>query len=546
MHVTDAKGADAFAALRDERRHTAAFSLDGAQPQRVDPETAAKRILAHALASDVMPELNAPKAAGTESDFKSLGVETVPLTGTTIVKFRQQVQGIPVYSSLVRVELDGNNEVVSLNASMAQPDVPSLVAKISPEDALKRAGAEAGYGRELPAVTPALHLYLDAAGKWHLAYIMANVRMRETANAPARGGHAHHAPLVFDYVVDARTGSLVAALPRTPSGTGTGVDELGVLQTFGIEANGTTTLLRDTALNIETYDFKWADPKAQARKLPGAIHASPPGWTPAAVSAHANTSAVATFLRDVLKRNNIDGKGGSIVSSVNCIWKQYEDPRGSRNWLNAFWDPDRKQMIYGQATVDDRLRSLASSLDIVAHELFHGVTDHTAKLEYAFEPGALNESYSDIFGVIISNRNEPDLAKWNWLIGDGLSTGLEAFRDFRDPSRLDHPKLMSEYRKMSKSDDYGGVHYNSGIHNFAAYNVITARDAAGNLVLKPEESAAIFYITLTQHLSRQSKFSDSRRGAVIATRSLFRTLSAEEIERRVRAVEAGFDAAEIS
>jgi Zn-dependent metalloprotease len=68
--------------------------------------------------------------------------------------------------------------------------------------------------------------------------------------------------------------------------------------------------------------------------------------------------------------------------------------------------------------------------------LFHGVTENTARLVYVRESGALNESYSDIFGVIVSNAPVSDIGQWNWLIGDGLSSGLEALRDFQDPTRL--------------------------------------------------------------------------------------------------------------
>jgi len=150
MHVTEAKGRGIFEALKAERPAAAAFGLVASQPENLDPESAAKRILEQALASDAAPSLNAPKVGGTESDFKSLGVETVPLTGTSVVKFRQQVKGIPVYGSLVSVELDDNNEVVSLNSNLATPDVSSHLAKVSPQDALKRVASEAGYGRELP------------------------------------------------------------------------------------------------------------------------------------------------------------------------------------------------------------------------------------------------------------------------------------------------------------------------------------------------------------------------------------------------------------
>jgi Zn-dependent metalloprotease len=539
MHITEEKGRRTFAALRADRPASSAFSLVASQPENLDPESAAKRILEHAFASQAMPSLTAPKVDGDESSFKSLGVETVPLTGTKVVKFRQQVKGIPVYGSLVSVELDDNNEMVSINSNMAKPDVASYVARISPLDALKRIATEAGYGRELPDRTPTLNFYLDDKSKWHLAYVVEDVRSRKKGKtSPAK----YENPMVYDYIVDALTGALVAELPRTPTvgdSTDTGVDELGNMKTFGIEIKGSKKTMRDATLNIETYDFAYLDPKMD--KLPGNIVASP--WSPAAVSAHTNAAAVATFLRDVLKRNNIDNMGGRMVSTVNCVVKQYEQPPpGSKIWLNAFWDG--KQMVYGQANFDNKLRSLASSLTVVAHELFHGVTGGTARLAYLGETGALNESYSDIFGTVISNSSEPDIAKWDWLIGDGISTGMEALRDMRDPTRLGQPKLMRNFKNLPDENDYGGVHTNSGIHNFAAFKVMSA--AEGNAFLfKPAELAAMFYVALTQQLSRQSTFADSRRGVVLATRSLFRTLPQDQIDARVAAVEAGFEAAGI-
>lgn len=534
IHVTETEGAATFAALQAERTGQAAFALEATQPEKLDPESAAKRILAQALASNTMPNLTAPKAGGTETDFKSLGVETVPLTGTTFVKFRQQVHGIPIYGSLISVELDDDNNLVSINANLAAPDVRSFVARLSPADALAKVAAAAGYGRERPPVVPALNLFLDNKAKWHLAWIAENVHSRK---------QEQKGPLVYDYVVDALTGALVAELPRTPSAdTDQAIDELGTTQTFTIDASNGVRVLRDPVLNIETYDFAFSDPDLGAQSLPGTLIAPP--WSSAAVSAHVNAMTVTTYLRDVLKRHNIDNKGGRVVSSVNCVIKRDEDPPGSKVWLNAFWNGT--QMIYGQALFGENLRSLASSLDIVAHELFHGVTAATARLVYADQTGALNESYSDIFGALISNAGKPSVADWNWEIGDALSNGLEAFRDMADPARLGHPKTMKDYRAMpnTRAGDFGGVHYNSGIHNYAAYKVMTAADASGFL-FKPEELAAMFYLALTQHLSRQSTFADSRRGVLVATRSLFRALPAEQIEARARAVEAGFDAAGI-
>ena len=534
MHITEDAGRRTFAELKAERPTTSAFSLTAAQPQNLDPESAAKRILEHALASDTMPSLTAPKVDGDESTFKSLGVETVPLTGTKVVKFRQQVKGIPVYGSLISVELGDNNEMVSLNSNIAKPDVASYVARISPQEALKKVAGEAGYGRQLPDSTPKLNLYLDAKGKWHLAYMIEDVRSLQKTQT------AGDSPLVYDYVIDALSGSTVAELPRTPTATETANDEQGNPQTFTIDMDGGRKVMRDPTLNIETFDFRFADPQVQAGRLPGNLVAAP--FSPAAVSAHVNASRVATFLRDVLKRNNIDNQGGRMISSVNCLLKRDERPPGSNIWLNAFWDGQAVQMIYGQAKFNGRLQSLSASLSVVAHELFHGVTGATSRLVYQDESGALNESYSDIFGIIVSNFNEPDISKWDFLIGDGLSTGLEALRDMRDPTRFNQPKLMSDF--VDTGADHGGVHTNSGIHNFAAFNVIAAQ-SNGAFLFKAEELAAMFYIALTQQLSPQSTFAASHRGVALAARSLFRNLPQPEIDKRIAAIDDGFAAAGI-
>ena len=537
MHVTEERDRRAFEALRADRPASNTFALAESLPKNLDPESAAKRILAHAFASRAMPSLNAPRVHDEECDFRSLGVETVPLTGTTVVKFRQQIKGIPVFGSLVSVELDDHNELVSLNSSLAKPDLASYVARISPRDALTRIAARAGYGGKLPDGVPALNVFLDHRGRWHLAYIVEDVRSRNKGKASKA---KHQIPLVFDYVIDAGNGALVAELPRTPAvrhGTASARDELGRMKTFNIEMKGGKRIMRDAILNIETCDFAYRDPVG--RKLPGNL-ASPP-WSPAAVSAHTHAATVATFLRKVLKRNNIDNMGGRVVSTVNCVVKQFEPPPpGSDVWLNAFWDG--AQMLYGQERLDDgQLRSMASSLSVVAHELFHGVTGATARLVYLGETGALNESYSDIFGTLIANDARPDIAKWNWQVGCGV-----AIRDMQDPTLHGQPKLMKKFinAPLTPNDDSGAVHFNSGIHNYAAFNVMTANDGR-KFIFRPHELAAMFYVALTQQLSRQSTFADSRRGVVLATRSLFRKLPGKQIELRVAAVKAGFDAAGI-
>ena len=133
MHLYDASTAPLFAKLAEERKASPALSFAGAAGvASLDPETAASRYLRQALASNTVRGLTAPKPSGVESQFKSLGTETVPLTGTKTVKFRQTVGGIPVYGSLVTVELDDANSMVSLNSSLGTPLGVDPVAKIAP------------------------------------------------------------------------------------------------------------------------------------------------------------------------------------------------------------------------------------------------------------------------------------------------------------------------------------------------------------------------------------------------------------------------------
>src|SRR5438552_1707769 len=219
MHSSDSTAAPAMAALRRERAHTLSFSAAPTPLPAVDPETAATRYLHQALDSAAVPSFTAPKAKGTASDFKSLGTVTVPLTGTKVVKYRQSIAGIPVYGSLVTVELDDNNELVSLNSSLGDPRNVSPVAKISPDAALKTIDNAPGYTKDLKDIVPKLHFYFDKPhSKWRLVFIAEDVPVRQKggkASKKARG--ESRAPIYMDYVVDAHTGALVAELPRTPS-----------------------------------------------------------------------------------------------------------------------------------------------------------------------------------------------------------------------------------------------------------------------------------------------------------------------------------------
>ncbi|MDF3886692.1 M4 family metallopeptidase [Cupriavidus basilensis] len=481
MHTQALKNARVRAAIAakpdgPQGRRGAAAPTPAAQ----DPETAAFGYLKRALASTDLPEFSDPLGGDHPiSEFQRLGTETVPLTNTRTVKFRQTVNKVPIYGSLVTVELDENNQCLAINSSLGAPKSLSPVAKISPLQALAVAAGAAGEKVDALKATPRLHYYFDKSKQgWALVYIVENIPKR--ARSERAYGHAQAA--VFDYVVNANTGKLIAELPRTASAAlqETAVDALGIQRTFTVESSSSTRILRNGELNITTHAFQYRDPTVESGKLPGSLvrRTPPKAWPPGAVSAHANAEIVGIYLRDVLVRNGIDNAGGPMVSTIDCVVHDESDT--PKQWTNAYWDPDIKQMIYGQRVRDGGRPplSIAAMLDIVAHEMFHGVTDGTARLEYAGQSGAMNESYSDIFGVLVQNATVADRSKWKWQVGVGFDADGKPLRDIKSPEDFGQPRHMNNYlqtpSKPSEANDWGGVHTNSGIHNHVAYRMMVA------------------------------------------------------------------------
>jgi Zn-dependent metalloprotease len=216
------------------------------------------------------------------------------------------------------------------------------------------------------------------------------------------------------------------------------------------------------------------------------------------------------FFEEVFDRDSIDGEGLEIVSSVH-----YGTEYDNAAWTGA-------QMIYGDGGGGMFIPGgMTRALDVIAHELTHGITDFTAGLRYSKQSGALNESFSDVFGSLVKQRLLGQTAKdADWLIGEGiLAPGLEgrALRSLSEPGtahRFDtQPDSMERFHDLPDDDDprhdHGGVHINSGIPNRAFQLAATA--IGGNAWEKPGQ---IWYETLTERLHANSSFVDAAEATV--------------------------------
>ncbi|MEJ5225775.1 MAG: M4 family metallopeptidase, partial [Anaerolineales bacterium] len=285
--------------------------------------------------------------------------------------------------------------------------------------------------------------------------------------------------------------------------------------------------------NRVIYDAKFGT------SLPGVVvrrEGDPPSTDAAVNEAYDGSGITYDLYKDIYGRDSIDGNGMRLDSTVHY----------GKGYDNAFWNGT--QMVYGDGDENlperDRLfNRFTIAIDIIAHELTHGVTQFEAKLAYYEQSGALNESFSDVFGALVKQyqRNQT-AAEADWIIGAGLFTANVngvGIRSMKEPgSAYDDPLLgkdpqpghMNAY--VNTAEDNGGVHINSGIPNKAFY--VTALEMGGYAW---EKAGQIWYVTLRDKLSATSRFTEAAAKTYQVAGELFGKGSLEQ-----QAVKKGWDA----
>ena len=415
-------------------------------------------------------------------------------------RYRQIFRGIPVLAGELLVSLDESRRLVSMTGEIS----PDLTITTRPE------------------LTPAQarQIAIHAAAKWYRLE-----RRQLQASRPQLT------------VVDPKlllTSDQPATLAWQVMVTNKRQAEKAVRAILFVNAqSGGISLhfnLLDQIRNRETYDA------GGGSSLPGTLvcDESDPeclNGSQDARDAHTYTGDTYDFFLSRHGRDSIDGAGQTLVSTVH--WNDgYTCP-------NAFWNGE--QMVYCTGMAVD---------DVVAHELTHGITEHTSNLLYYYQSGAINESLSDIWGefVDMTNGRGNDDPSVRWKLGEDTPAVIGIIRDMADPPAFEDPDKMSSPLYKTSAYDNGGVHSNSGIGNKAAYLMTDGGTFNGYNVngLGIDKVADIFYEAQTSLLVSGSDYADLYEALNIGCLNLvgvdnITESDCEEVRKATEAVEMNAD-----
>ncbi|MEI6498149.1 MAG: M4 family metallopeptidase, partial [Actinomycetota bacterium] len=387
---------------------------------------------------------------------------TRTLAGTA-VRFRQQYLGVPVLGGelAVAVRADGAVSSVSGEAvpALEVDTAPTVAAGVAADVAVREVAGKHGDTAGLTAASPTLWIYdpqvMGAPGMpiarlvWRTTVSNASGDIGETVLVDAHRGVV---ALRFDNVETVKNRQVCD----------NALEVLPYVCTSPVLAEGGDV----TEKNSDVLD------------------------------AYNNAGATYDFYSATLGRDSVDGAGLSLKSTVRFC----PTTRGC-SYQNAFWTGS--QMVYGAG--------FAHGLDVVAHELTHGVTDYTSGLFYFAQSGAINESMSDVFGEIVQLANLPGGAaeQTAWLLGEDLFAG--GIRSMSSPPDKGDPDRMTSALYSGSSSDNYGVHTNSGVNNKAAYlmakgGTFNGRDMGSGIGIV--KTARVYYQAQTALLAPASDYLD--------------------------------------
>ena len=447
--------------------------------------------------------------------------------GMTHIKLTQTWQQIPVYGAEMIVHINSGNDVIINGRFKPTPVLKTVQPTLNKEAAITLALAEVAYH------TPVVEL--DEKQKKILKYTSPQTELviYTPPGYIRRQRLAWHITLRpnfikrWEYFVDAHTGEILHAYDHTCSLGPVVAQNQQDLNGESIDINAFDLdngfVLLDASRNMYSGApgavpkdgdgfILTADLNNTSLRNPkyNEITSTNNSWAANAVSAHNNSGIAYDYFLNIHNHNSINGNKGDIIAFVNVA----DDDGGGLD--NAFWNGEA--MFYGNGKT--AFTSLAGGLDVGGHEMGHGVIQALANLEYQGQSGALNESFADIFGVMIDRDD--------WALGEDIIPNNNVFpsgnmRDMSDPHNGhnpgSNPLTANGYQPAHMSElftgrqDNGGVHINSGIANKAFFNF-------ANTTSK-EIAEKVYFRALKEYLTRSSQFIDCRLAVIQAASDLY-------------------------
>jgi bacillolysin len=454
------------------------------------------------------------------------------------VKFERQIAGVPVWGEDLLMHLDGSGVMYAFNGNygLSRPATSDARPTVTESEAIDRVRSELTKLTAIHDLSDQVKELLGYEGPMVSLCYWPDSHTEELALA-WRVDIRPNMTDNFSYFVDASSGQILDHYNQSASD--------GSARAVALDLTGTSRLLEVYEVAGEYFMFDAIrntassfQPAALWSPIGGLVTASSyfndvevgmdhvfsrdNTWTdPLAVSAHANLATAYDYFRNTHGRIGIDGRGSTVYSIIHVT------ENGLRS-DNALWNG--RVMIFGDGV---RNAPYAAALDVVAHEMTHGIIDHTVALVYRGQSGAINESIADVFAAMV-DRDDWTMAELIVNLSDYPSG---AMRDLSSPHNGGtsqafywQPAHMSEFVQLPDNSDNGGVHINSGIPNHAYY--LLAQD------IGKEKAEKIYYRILdARYLVSRATFEDLRRAAEQAARDLFGTSSSE-----VRSVSAAFAA----
>jgi bacillolysin len=466
--------------------------------------------------------------------------EDTLMPGRRHARFTQMVNGVPVYGADVARQTDEKGLTVSIFGTVYEgidiPTTPSIAADRARAIVAEETGVELG-----PARLPRLTILPRESGTSLLVYT-ARVATPEDITL---------------YFIDAQSGAIVdrrSDAHRQSGSVGLGTGVLGGRKKVSASSQGGTFVGSDRMRPpvIETYDMRGSLTRT-LNFLNGFIHLntsdfasdSDNDWSDGAnVDAHVYAGYTYDYFFKRFGRRGLDNANIHIQSLTHPVNRQDALAASSgvlgTFYVNAFYAGDGI-MVYGEGLPSNltlggqQWNFMAGSLDVVAHELTHGVTDYSSQLVYASESGALNEAFSDIMGSAISffySQSGTGSGTGNYVIADDVVMP-GGIRSMENPRALGDP---DHYRnRFTGTEDNGGVHINSTIVSHAYYlSVEGGTNRTSGLTVQGigganrEQMEKVYYRAFTQLMPANSTFSTARAATIQAAQDLYGANSAAE------------------